>query len=560
MSVVPLVPEVNESLPRIGEAEGLLSWVASIDHKQIALMYLMATFFFFVVGGLEALLMRIQLAAPRMHFLPPDAYNQMFTMHGTTMIFLVIMPMLIGFATYLVPLMIGARDMAFPRLNALSFWLLIFGGLMLYFSFIAGGTPDDGWFAYAPLTERQYSPNPGMDYWCVGLLTTGIGTVASGVNLLVTILTMRAPGMTLRRMPLLVWAVLINSFLIIWALPALNAALVMLFIDRQLTAHFFDAINGGAPLLWQHVFWSFGHPEVYIMVLPAFGIISEVIAVFSRKATFGYAFMVGSLAAITVLSFAVYGHHMFVAGMSLPLDIAFGASSMLIAVPTGIKIFNWLSTAWGGSIRFTTAMLFALGFIPTFTMGGLTGVSFAVFPIDWQMEDSYYVVAHLHYVLMGGTALAMFAGIYYWFPKMTGRMLFEWLGVPHFWLTFIGFHLTFLPQHVLGIWGMSRRIFTYPDLPGWGLLNLISTIGSFILAAGVLVFIVNVVLSLRFGKRAGDNPWNAWTLEWATASPPAPHNFEAVPPVRSRRPLWDLAHPDQADWRQPAAQHGPEKV
>ena len=560
MSAVPLVPEVAEPLPRVGSAEGLLSWVASVDHKQIALMYLGATFFFFVVGGLEALLLRVQLAAPRLSFLSPQAYNQIFTMHGTTMIFLVVMPMLIGFATYLTPLMIGARDMAFPRLNALSFWLLVFGGLILYFSFVAGGAPDAGWFAYAPLTEHAYSPNPGMDYWCVGLLTTGIGTVASGINLLVTILTLRAPGMTLRRMPLFVWSVLVNSFLIVWALPALNAALVMLFIDRQLTAHFFDAIHGGAPLLWQHVFWSFGHPEVYIMVMPAFGVISEVIAVFSRKATFGYAFMVGSLVSITVLSFAVYGHHMFVAGMGLPLDVAFGASSMLIAVPTGIKIFNWLSTAWGGSIRFTTAMLFALGFIPTFTLGGLTGVSFAVIPVDWQVEDSYYVVAHMHYVLFGGTALALFAGIYYWFPKMTGRMLFEGLGVPHFWLTFIGFHLTFLPQHLLGIWGMARRIFTYPDLPGWGALNMASTIGAFTIAAGTLVFIANVALSLRFGKRAPDNPWNAWTLEWATTSPPALHNFEAVPPVRSRRPLWDLAHPENPDWALPAAQRGPEHL
>ncbi|MCZ7570063.1 MAG: cytochrome c oxidase subunit I [Ardenticatenaceae bacterium] len=549
MSEIPLVPEPTSPLPALGASEGLLSWVASVDHKQIGIMYIVTAFFFFLVGGVESLLLRVQLAQPNLAFLSPQAYNQIFTMHGTTMIFLVVMPMLIGFGTYFVPLMIGARDMAFPRLNALSFWLLVFGGLLLYFSFIAGQAPDAGWFSYPPLSEKAFSTRSGLDYWILGLLAAGIGTVAAGINFAVTTLTLRAPGMSMRRLPLFVWMTFVNAFIILFALPALNAALVMLFFDRQLNAHFFTPSTGGSAILWQHYFWAFGHPEVYIMVLPAWGMISEVIPVFSRKPIFGYEFVAGSSVAIAFLSFAVYAHHMFAVGLGHPFDIAFGAASMLIAIPTSIKIFNWTATMWGGRIHFTTSMLFAIAFLVLFTIGGVSGVTFAVVPADWQTTDTYYVVAHFHYVLFGGTMFAVFAGIYYWFPKMTGRLLSEWWGQAHFWLTLIGFNLTFFVQHILGLIGMPRRVYTYPDLPYWGGLNAISTIGAFVLGFSVLVFIWNVIVSLSFGKPAGDNPWDAWTLEWATTSPPPVHNFDQVPPIRSRRPLWDLAHPENADWK-----------
>jgi len=528
---------------------GLLSWVSAVDHKQIAILYLLTTTFFFALGGAEALLVRVQLAWPGNRFLDPEAYNQIFTMHGTTMVFLVVVPALLGFATYMVPLMIGASDMAFPRLNALSFWLFLFGGLFLYFSFVAGGAPNAGWFSYAPLSEKPYSSHVGLDYWALGLLGVGVGTVASALNLIVTIFALRTRGQTIRKVPLFVWMVLVNSFLIIFALPALNASLVMLLIDRQLNTHFFTQLGGGSPVLWQHYFWSFGHPEVYIMVLPAFGMISEVIPVFSRKPIFGYGFVAASTVAIALLSLGVWAHHMFAVGLGHAWDLAFGASSMLIAVPTGVKIFNWIATMWGGAIRVTVSMLFAMAFLITFTIGGLSGVTFAVVPIDWQVTDTYYVVAHMHYVLFGGTLFALFAGVYYWFPKMTGRLLSEKWGRWNFWLTFIGFNLTFFIQHILGLAGMPRRVYTYPDLPWWGAMNMISTIGALVLGISVLVFLANWMLSLRHGQIAGDNPWDAWTLEWATTSPPPVDNFEWVPPVRSRRPLWDLAHPEDPDWR-----------
>lgn len=524
-----------------------LSWVATVDHKRIGVMYLITTFGFFLIGGVEALVMRLQLALPHNDLLSPDTYNQLFTMHGTTMIFLVVMPALIGFANYFVPLMIGARDMAFPRLNALSYWLLVFGGLLLHFSILAGGAPAAGWFSYAPLSEKAFSSSPGVDYWILALLILGVGSVAGAVNMIVTILSFRAPGMTLRRVPLFVWMVFINSFLIVLAMPALNAAIVMLLIDRLLQAHFFMATQGGSPILWQHYFWTFGHPEVYIMVLPAFGMISEAIPVFSRKPIFGYAFVAGSTVAIALLSFGVWAHHMFAVGLGHTADLFFAASSMAIAVPTGIKIFNWVFTMWGGSIRFTTAMLFGIAFILQFVIGGLSGITFAVAPIDWQMTDTYYVVAHFHYVLFGGTLFGMMAGLYYWFPKISGRMLSEKIGKAQFWIMVIGFNMTFFVQHFLGFMGMPRRVFTYPNLPGWETMNMISTVGAFVLGGSVLMLGYNILWSLRNGRKAGDNPWNAWTLEWATGSPPPEHNFEEIPPVHSRRPLWDLAHPDQPD-------------
>jgi cytochrome c oxidase subunit I len=544
MSDIPVTPQLLDEAFPTQEHSVWLEWVSTTDHKRIGILYLLTTLVFFAFGGIEALLMRIQLAWPGNTFLSPEMYNQIFTMHGTTMVFLVVVPLLLGLANYLTPLMIGASDMALPRLNAFSFWVFLFGGILLYFSFVSGHAPSAGWFSYAPLSERGYSTRHGLDYWALALLGIGMGTIATAINLIVTIIKLRVEGLSIRRLPLFVWMVLVNSFLIIFALPALNASLVMLLIDRQLNAHFFTQLGGGSPVLWQHFFWSFGHPEVYIMVLPAFGIISEVIPVFSRKPIFGYGFVAASTVAIALLSLGVWAHHMFAVGLGHAWDYAFGASSLLIAVPTGVKVFNWIATMWGGSIRFTTSMLFAIAFLFTFTIGGLSGVTFAAVPIDWQVTDTYYVVAHMHYVLFGGTLFGVMAGIYYWFPKMSGRMLSERLGVLNFWLMFAGFHMTFFVQHILGLDGMPRRVYTYPDHPGWAVMNLISTVGAFVIGISVLVLLANIVVSLRTGEVAGDNPWRAWTLEWATTSPPPEHNFASVPPVHGPRPLWDLAHGD----------------
>ena len=525
----------------IKEYRGLLSWVTSVDHKQIGLMYIVTSLAFFLFGVGEALVMRTQLIKPESHWLSPETYNQIFTMHGTTMIFLVVMPMLIGFMTYLVPLMIGARDMAFPRMNALSYWLYLLGGLLLYFSFLAGGAPAAGWFAYAPLTEKAYSLGTGVDYWILAILVTGAGTIMAAINVIVTVVALRAPGLSLRRFPLFVWMSTINSFLILLAMPALNAALLMLLLDRRLNALFFIPAGGGKPLLWQHYFWFFGHPEVYILILPGFGIISEVIPVFARKPIFGYAFLAASTLAIGFLSFGVWVHHMFVTGLGQPVYYVFAFASMLIAIPTGIKIFNWIATMWGGSIRFTTSMLFATAFIIQFTVGGLSGIAFAAIPIDWELTDSYFVVAHIHYVLLGGTLFTLMAGFYYWYPKATGRKLSERLGHVHFWLMVLGFNGTFFILHLAGLLGMPRRVFTYPDLPYLADINLVSTLFSYLLALSIVLFFVNLVSSLWRGETAGDNPWSGWTLEWATSSPPPPQNFERVPPVLDRRPLWALA-------------------
>jgi len=526
-----------------------LAWVGTTDHKRIGILYLCTTFAFFLIGGIEALLMRLQLAVADNTLLGPDAYNQIFTMHGTTMIFLFMMPVLVGFGNYLVPLMIGARDMAFPRLNMFSYWVLLFGGLFLYASFLAGAAPDTGWFSYAPLTVTTFSPNHNIDFWILGLELLGVSSIAGSINFLTTILCLRAPGMSFGRMPLFVWMTFVTAVLTLLAMPSLSVAAALLFLDRHLGTGFYSAAAGGDPLLWQHLFWSFGHPEVYILILPAFGIISEVVPVFSRKPLFGYYMVAYSGVAIGFLSFTVWAHHMFAVGLPLAAQVFFAASSMTIAVPTAIKIFNWIATMWHGTIRLTAAMHFAIGFIGNFIIGGLSGVMVAVVPFDWQATDSYFVVAHMHYVMFGGSMLAVFAGTYYWFPKITGRRLGEGLGLVHVVLTFFGFNLTFLPMHLLGLMGMPRRVYTYAPDQGWDIINFAETVGAVILGIGVLVFLINVFRSLRGGQRAGNDPWDAWTLEWATTSPPPPWNFITHPPVHSARPLWDAKHPEDPDWK-----------
>ena len=549
MSFSIQIPEQVDSFPKLKSENGFLQWISSVDHKMIGIMYLWTSLIFLIVGFAEAMLMRIQLAQPGNTVLTPEAYNQIFTMHGTTMIFLVLTPMLIGFATYLLPLMIGANEMAYPRLNAFSFWIFFFGGLLLYFSFLAGGAPNVGWFSYAPLSEKFYSITPGVNYWALSILVMGIGTIGAALNFIVTTLTMRTPGLKLTRLPLFVWMVFVNAFLILGAFPVLNAGLVMILIDRILNAHFFLSATGGSAIIWQHVFWTFGHPEVYILALPAFGIASEVIPVFSRKPIFGYEFVAASTVAIALLSFGVWAHHMFAAGLGTTFDAFFAATSMLIAVPTGVKIFNWIATMWGGSIHFKTAMLFAVAFLIEFTVGGLSGVGFAMVPIDWRLTDTYFVVAHIHYVFIGASLICGFAAAYYWFPKMTGRMLSEKIGRWHFWLFIIGFNCTFFVFHFLGLLGMPRRVYTYPDLPYLGSLNMFSTISAVVLGISFFVFVWNIIYSLKHGETAGDNPWNGWTLEWLAASPPKPKSFETIPLVKSRRPLWDLNHPDDPDWK-----------
>ena len=555
MSVVaPPIAAPEPLIERAGLLTQVHEWVVTVDHKRLGVMYVVAGLAFFLIAGLEASVIRWQLAAAGNTVVSPQVFNRLFTVHGTTMIFLVGIPIVFGFANYLVPLMIGARDLAFPRLNAFGFWVFLFGGLLLYFSFLggdglygAGSAPDVGWFAYAPLTARAFSPGNSTDYWNLSILVMGFGTIATSINLIATILTMRCRGMSLGRMPLYVWMMLVVSGMTVLALPPLSAAQIMLLLDRFLGAHFFDTQAGGSAVMWQHFFWFFGHPEVYILMVPGFAMVSEIIPVFSRKVIFGYPMVVAASLAIGFLSMTVWAHHMFAVGMGAPLNSAFAASTMLIAIPTGIKIFNWVATMYGGRIRFATPMLFACAFLFQFLCAGLTGIILSVVPFNWQLTDSYFVVAHFHFVLVGSLIFTVFGAIYYWFPKVTGRMLSERLGRWHFWLFVIGFNLTFLPMHWAGMLGMPRRIYTYPADRGWDFWNLISSLGVPFQAAAVLVFLINVAISLRRGARAGSDPWDAWTLEWATTSPPPAYNFEIAPVVASRRPLWDLKHPDDPD-------------
>ncbi|MGE0783520.1 aa3-type cytochrome oxidase subunit I [Mycolicibacterium sp.] len=549
MTQVQPTPIATHPYPARTSPKGsvLLHMLRTTDPKDIAILYLVTTFAFFMVGGLMAMLMRAELAAPGQQFLSNEQYNQLFTMHGTIMLLLYATPTLFGFANYIVPLQIGAPDVAFPRLNAFSYWLFLFGGLVVLSGFLTpGGAADFGWFAYTPLSDVIHSPGAGGDLWIMGLVLSGLGTILGAVNFITTIVCLRAPGMTMFRMPMFCWTIFVTAFLILLAFPVLTAALLGLLMDRQMGAHVFDPANGGV-ILWQHLFWFFGHPEVYIVALPFFGIISEVIPVFSRKPLFGYKGMVYAAIAIAALSAAVWAHHMYATGAVLLAF--FSATSFMIAIPTGIKFVNWIGTMWKGQITFETPMLFAIGFLITFLFGGMTGVLLASPPIDFHITDTYFVVAHFHYVLFGTIVFATYAGIYFWFPKMTGRMMNETLGKIHFWLTFIGFHTTFLVMHWLGNTGMPRRYADYLPTDGFTTLNVISSIGAFVLGASVLPFIWNVFRSYRYGRAVTvDDPWGFGnSLEWATSCPPPRHNFTEIPRIRSERPAFDLHYPHLAE-------------
>jgi cytochrome c oxidase subunit 1 len=523
-----------------GEQTGLWSWITTVDHKRIGILYGSTAFLFFLMGGIEALLLRIQLGTAENTFLAPETYNQLFTMHGTTMIFLAIMPLSAMFFNFMIPLLIGARDVAFPRLNAFSYWVFLLGGLFLNASFLFGVAPDQGWFGYANLTSKQYSPGLNVDFWLLGLQILGIASMAAALNFFVTVVNMRAPGMKLMRMPMFVWMSFITQVLLLLAFPVITVALILLMYDRFFGSHFFVPSGGGDPLLWQHLFWIFGHPEVYILVLPAFGIVSEVLPVFSRKPLFGYAAMVFSGIFIAFLGFGVWSHHMFATGMGPLADTFFALTTMLIAIPTGVKIFNWIGTMWGGSLQFRTPMLFAIGFIAMFIIGGLSGVMHSSPPADLQQTDTYFVVAHFHYVLFGGSIFGLTAGAYYWWPKMFGRMLNERLGKLHFWLMLIGFNLTFFPMHFLGLSGMPRRVYTYPKGLGFELMNQLETAGAFLLGVSFLVFLVNIFQTWRKPRNAPADPWNGATLEWSIPSPPQEFNFAEIPTVHGRDALWEL--------------------
>jgi len=526
------------------QESALWSWLATTDHKRIGILYLYTSLFFFIWGGVEALIIRAQLYQPNMDLVSAEMYNQLFTMHGTTMIFLAIMPLSAAFFNFLIPLQIGARDVAFPRLNAFSYWVYLFGGTLMTLPILFGAAPDGGWFGYTPLTTRQHSPGINIDFWVIGLQILGISSLAAAFNFITTIINLRAPGMHLMRMPIFTWMSFVVQFLLVLAFPVITVALVFLQFDRFFGTNFYTTSAGGDPLLWQHLFWVFGHPEVYILILPAFGLVSEVLPTFSRKPLFGYPVMVYFGILIGFLGFGVWAHHMFSVGLGPIADTVFALTTMLIAIPTGVKIFNWISTLWGGALRFTTANLFAMSLVGIFTIGGISGVMHSSPPADLQQTDTYFVVAHFHYVLFGGSIQGIFAGIYYYFPKMFGRLMSESLGKVHFWLTFIGLNLAFFPMHFSGLLGMPRRIYTYDAGQGWEIYNQLSTIGAWLLAPATLLFVHNFFRSKKRGEIAGNDPWGAPTLEWSIPSPPPDYNFARIPTVTSRYPLWDLKSPE----------------
>ena len=562
----------DASIPVPGSAEGVVDraqpgaakgtwlehvhgWIVTVDHKRIGILYISMGLIFLLVGGFEALLIRLQLIRPLNDVVSPETFNRLFTLHGTTMVFLVGMPILFGFGNYLIPLMIGARDMAFPRLNAFSFWISAFAGLLFYYSLVggfglygAGSAPDVGWFAYAPLTALAFSPGHSTDYWTVALLLSGIGSIGTAVNIIATVFCMRCKGMTLMRMPLLPWLYITMSTLVLLAIGPLTAAQIMLMVDRYLGGHFFDTQAGGSAVLWFHFFWIFGHPEVYVLVLPAFAFANEIVPTFSRKAIFGYPAMVVASVGIAFISLSVWAHHMFTVGMTSVSNTFFTLSTMLVSIPTGIKVFNWLATMWGGRLRFTLPMLFTIAFLFQWVVAGLTGIILSVAPFDWQLHFSYFLIAHFHYVLVGAIVFMIFAAFYYWYPKATGKMLNEKLGILHFGLMLVGFHLTFDVMFIVGLVGMPRHIYTYMPDRHWAMLNQIISFGGLLQGLGILVFAGNLLYSYFRGREAGPDPWDAWTLEWATSSPPPPYNFATEPQVASRRPLWDLKHPEDPDY------------
>ena len=525
-------------IPRPTHPTGLWNWITTIDHKKIGILYGVTAFILFLTGGIEAFLMRIQLAGPGQDIVSAEIFNQLFTMHGTTMIFLAIMPLSAAFFNYVIPLQIGARDVAFPRLNAFSYWTFLAGAIILKISWFTGGATNAGWFGYAPLTSVQQNPGTGIDYWIVSLQVLGIASLAASFNFMVTIINMRAPGMSFMRLPLFTWMTFITNILIVLAFPVITVALIELYFDRSFGMNFFNVAKGGDPVLWQHLFWVFGHPEVYILILPAMGIVSEILPTFSKKPLFGYPAIVLAGAIIAFMGWMVWSHHMFTVGLG-PIPVAvFTITTMAIAVPTGIKVFNWMGTMWGGAMDFKTPMLYAIGFVAMFTIGGISGVMHSMASSDAQQQDTYFIVAHIHYVLFGGAIFAIFAGIYYWFPKITGRMYNEALGKLNFWITLVGFNIAFFPQHFLGLDGMPRRIYTYDAAMGWNFWNGVSTFGVILMAIGILIFMHNIVRSWRKGELAGGDPWDGRTLEWSISSPPPEHNFDEIPTVYDRDDWW----------------------
>ncbi|HYI45803.1 MAG TPA: cytochrome c oxidase subunit I [Actinomycetota bacterium] len=546
---------IAERLDRVwGEKPGLASFISTVDHKRIGIRYFITGMLFFILGGIEALIIRTQLAQARLDLVDPETFNQLFSMHGITMMFLFAMPVLSGFGNYFVPLMIGARDMAFPRLNAFGYWVFLAGGIFMYSAFLTGSAPNDGWFNYLPLGDKTFTPGPNIDFYALGLIFLGISTTGGAINFIVTILKLRAPGMTLNRIPIFVWGELAMAFQIVFALPMLTLACVLLILQRKFGFHFYDSAAGGDPILWQHLFWIFGHPEVYIVVLPAFGIASAIIPTHARRPMVGYTYIVMAELATALIGFGVWVHHMFATGLPQMTMAFISAASFMVAIPSGVQVFGWLATLVTGKLVLKTPMLYILGFIATFVIGGVTGVMFSAIPFDQATTDSYFVVAHLHYVLVGGAVFPMLAAIFHWGPKMTGRMLDERSGKISFWLVFIGFNLNMFPLHISGLLGQPRRTYTYEENLGWDIHNLLSTVGAFLLALGILLIVINWFKSKRHGAPAGDDPWNGETLEWATTSPPPHYNFVTVPTVRSKEPMWDQPElpggqpPEEGGW------------